>query len=79
MGLSNAQQTIIIALSDFFAFLGIAGAVIPDFIPPDFRWQFALIFWTFAAVARALKEALGINDNTSPTLSAPIAPVAAPK
>jgi hypothetical protein len=59
MGLSDRMQAFAVMLSGFFIALGTAGATIPDFVPADFKSQFAIIFWMAGIIGFALKEALG--------------------
>lgn len=59
MGLTNKMQAVLLGLSAFFIALGTAGAVIPDFVPEEYRVPFAVFFWICGIIGFALKEALG--------------------
>jgi len=53
------MQAFLVALSTFFLALGTAGAAIPDFVPEEYRMQFACFFWVCGIIGFALKEACG--------------------
>jgi hypothetical protein len=72
MGLTDNQQAIITFVSVFLLTLGTAGAVIPGFVPEDFKVPFAVIFWIFGIVGLSLMQALGITPAaTQPPQTSP--------
>jgi hypothetical protein len=67
MGLSNTAQAIAVFISTFCLALGTAGAALPDFIPPEYKASFAVVFWFLGILGFALKEALGGQAPTPTT------------
>jgi hypothetical protein len=59
MGLSDRGQALAVFISSVLIALGTAGATLPNFIPDDFKVEFAVMFWIFGIIGFAFKEAVG--------------------
>jgi hypothetical protein len=59
MGLSNRAQAVLVGLSAGLGAFGTAAAVIPDFVPVEFKVPLAVISWLAGIVGFSIKEALG--------------------
>ena len=59
MGLSNRVQAVMVGISAGLGAFGTAAAVIPDFVPPEYRVPIAVTAWLAGIVGFSVKEALG--------------------
>jgi hypothetical protein len=57
MGLSNKVQAILVAVSAGLGTFGTAAAVIPDFVPPEYRVPIAVTSWLAGIIGFSIKEA----------------------
>jgi hypothetical protein len=66
-GISDRLQAILVMISGAFMAVGTAGAAIPDFVPQDFRWQFAVIFWIAGIIGFGIQQGLGAKPTPQKT------------
>jgi hypothetical protein len=59
MGISNRVQAIIVGVSAGLGAFGTAAAVIPDFVPIEYKVPIAVTSWLAGIVGFSIKEALG--------------------
>jgi hypothetical protein len=59
MGLSNRVQAVLVGVSAGLGAFGTAAAVIPDFVPPEYKVPIAVTSWLAGIVGFSIKEALG--------------------
>jgi hypothetical protein len=59
MGLSNRVQAVLVGVSAGLGAFGTAAAVIPDFVPHEYRVPIAVTAWLSGIVGFSVKEALG--------------------
>ena len=59
MGLSNRVQAILVGVSAGLGAFGTAAAVIPDFVPIEYKVSIAVTSWLACIVGFSIKEALG--------------------
>jgi hypothetical protein len=68
MGLSNRVQAVLVGVSAGLGAFGTAAAVIPDFVPPEYKVPIAITSWLAGIVGFSVKEALGgqtLSQNSS--------------
>ena len=59
MGLSNRVQAVLVGVSAGFGAFGTAAAVIPDFVPVEYKVPIVVTAWLAGIVGFSIKEALG--------------------
>ena len=59
MGLSNRVQAVLVGVSAGLGAFGTAAAVIPDFVPVEYKVPIAVTSWLAGIVGFSIKEALG--------------------
>jgi hypothetical protein len=59
MGLSNRVQAVLVSISAGLGAFGTAAAVIPDFVPVEYKVPIAVTSWLAGIVGFSIKEALG--------------------
>ena len=59
MGISNRVQAVLIGVSAGLHAFGTAAAVIPDFVPVEYKVPIAVTSWLADIVGFSIKEALG--------------------
>jgi len=64
MGLSNRVQAVLVGVSAGLGTFGTAAAVIPDFVPVEYKVPIAVTSWLAGIVGFSMKEALGGNSQT---------------
>jgi len=58
-GLSNRAQAVLVGVSSGLIAFGTAAAVVPDFVPLEFKVPIAVTAWLAGVVGFSIKEALG--------------------
>jgi hypothetical protein len=59
VGLSDRVQAVLVGVSAGLGAFGTAAAVIPDFVPVEYKVPIAVCAWLAGIVGLSLKEALG--------------------
>ena len=59
MGISNRVQAVLVGVSAGLGAFGTAAAVIPDFVPPDYKIPIAVTAWLAGILGFSIKESLG--------------------
>lgn len=59
MGISNRVQAVLVGFSAGLGAFGTAAAVIPDFVPVEYKVPVAVTSWLAGIVGFSIKEALG--------------------
>lgn len=59
MGLSNRIQAVLVGLSAGLGAFGTAAAVIPDFVPTEYKIPIAVTAWLVGIIGCSIKKALG--------------------
>jgi hypothetical protein len=59
MGLSNRVQAVLVGVSAGLGAFGTVAAVIPDFVPVEYKVPIAVTSWLVGIIGFSIKEALG--------------------
>jgi hypothetical protein len=59
VGLNNRVQAVLVGLSAGLGAFGTAAAVIPDFVPVEYKDPIAVTSWLVGIIGFSIKEALG--------------------